>query len=110
MSAGAICWFESGVTDSYGPTLTSLDCLGFLNGSHCPHYDGEATRRSAYHRLIRDGMPGGFAADDSAGLLFVDGELDRVVASRSNATAYRVELQNGDIRETPLTAELLKSS
>ena len=40
-SAGMICWFEAGVTDSFGPQLEGMDCLGFLPGSACPHYDGE---------------------------------------------------------------------
>src|SRR5262249_32608842 len=45
-SAGAICWFEDGVTDSFGPMLAQLrDGLGMLRGSFCPHYDGEVERR-----------------------------------------------------------------
>jgi dipeptidase E len=54
ISAGSICWFEEGVTDSYGEGLEPLSCLGFLKGSNCPHYDGEADRRPAYHNLIRE--------------------------------------------------------
>jgi peptidase E len=49
VSAGALCWFECGVTDSFGPELGRIDALGFIAGSHCPHYDGEANRRPAYH-------------------------------------------------------------
>ena len=45
LSAGAICWFEQGVTDSIPGDLTALPCLGLLAGSCCPHYDGEAERR-----------------------------------------------------------------
>lgn len=52
VSAGSICWFESGVTDSIPECLSSLKCLGLLAGSNCTHYDGEAERRPAYHRLI----------------------------------------------------------
>ena len=41
-SAGMICWFAAGVTDSFGPQLEGMrDGLGFLPGSACPHYDGE---------------------------------------------------------------------
>ena len=59
VSAGSICWFEAGVTDSFREELDGLDCLGFLPGSNCPHYDGEETRRPAYHRLVAEGFPRG---------------------------------------------------
>ena len=61
LSAGSLCWFEAGTTDSYGPTLAPLDGgLGFVPGSHCPHYDGEPQRRPLYQRLVGDGrLPGG---------------------------------------------------
>jgi hypothetical protein len=59
-SAGMICWFEAGVTDSFGPQLEGLrDGLGFLPGSACPHYDGEELRRPVYTGLVRDGFPPG---------------------------------------------------
>ena len=54
-SAGMICWFEAGVTDSFGPRLAGMECLGFLPGSACPHYDGEERRRPVYQELIAHG-------------------------------------------------------
>lgn len=92
-SAGMICWFEAGVTDSFGPQLAGMrDGLGFLAGSACPHYDDEELRRPTYRRLIDDeGFPPGYAADSGVGLLFVDGEPAEVVTARDGATAYRVE-------------------
>ena len=107
LSAGSICWFDVGVTDSFGPELTRLDCLGFLAGSHCPHYDDEPARRPAYHRLVKEGMPAGVAADNGVALHYVDGELHRVVSSRTDAQAYRVELDGGHLRETPIRPETL---
>jgi len=89
-SAGMICWFEQGVTDSFGPGLAAMDCLGLLPGSACPHYDGEERRRPVYTQLVADGFPGGIAADDDVGVHFVDRELREVVTSRDGATAYRV--------------------
>jgi len=89
-SAGMICWFERGVTDSFGPELAAMDCLGFLPGSACPHYDGEERRRPVYTQLVADGFPGGIAADDEVGVHFVGRELHEVVTSREGATAYRV--------------------
>ena len=100
-SAGMICWFEAGVTDSFGPQLEGMrDGLGFLPGSACPHYDGEELRRPVYRRLVDDGFPAGYAADDGAALHFVGTELAEVWTTKENASAYRVEPG----AETPLTA------
>ena len=107
-SAGAICWFEDGVTDSYGPALAPLgDGLGFLPGSFCPHFDGEPLRRPTYHRLVAEGFPGGFAADDRAGVHFVGTRLDEAVTALPDAHAYRVENADGEAVETPLPTRLL---
>jgi dipeptidase E len=103
-SAGGICWFEQGVTDSFGPQLGPMDCLGFLPGSFCPHYDDEEYRRPRYHELLRDGFAAGYAADAGVGLHFVDGELRGVVASDEGSQAYRVELRDGEVVETPIEA------
>jgi len=102
-SAGMICWFEQGVTDSFGPQLAAMDCLGFLPGSACPHYDGEERRRPVYRQLVAEGLRPGVAADDEVGLHFVGTELREVVTSREGATAYRVTAD----REVPLEARLL---
>jgi peptidase E len=103
-SAGMICWFEAGVTDSFGPQLEGMpDGLGFLSGSACPHYDGEELRRPRYQELVAGGFPPGIAADDCVALHYVDTELSEVVTAREGAQAYRVE-QSGEAR---LQARLL---
>ncbi|WP_422462385.1 MULTISPECIES: Type 1 glutamine amidotransferase-like domain-containing protein [unclassified Endozoicomonas] len=108
LSAGSICWFETGVTDSFGGDLQPYPCLGFLPGSHCPHYDGEKNRRPAYQELIKHGrLSPGIAADDGVGLHYINGELSRVVSSRPGAAAYRVEMEAGQLVETRLVRELL---
>ena len=89
-SAGMICWFEAGVTDSYGPQLEGMDCLGWFSGSACPHYDGEERRRPRYRELVDGGFPEGIAADDGVGLHYVGTELAEIVTCRPGATAYRV--------------------
>jgi dipeptidase E len=105
-SAGMICWFEAGVTDSYGPQLEGMrDGLGFLPGSACPHYDGEERRRPVYQELVAGGFPPGIAADDAVALHYVGTELHEVVAGRADAHAYRVEPGN----ETPIEPRLLKN-
>ena len=107
VSAGAICWFDAGVTDSFRVELDCLDCLGFLAGSCCPHYDGEAQRRPAYHRLVGEGAPAGLALDDGVAAVFAGTELSDVVTTRPEARAYRVEMVDGEVRETALDARPL---
>jgi dipeptidase E len=90
-SAGMICWFEAGVTDSFGPQLGGLrDGLGFLPGSACPHYDGDELRRPVYRNLTADGFPPGLALDDAAAARFEGTELVEVVAAAEDARGYRV--------------------
>ena len=108
LSAGSLCWFGGGITDSFGPGLTTLrDGLGMLPMTNCPHYDGETLRRPTYERAIADGLPGGFAADDGAALHFVGTDLVEVVTSRPDAGAYRVELVDGTVVETRLSSRYL---
>ncbi len=103
-SAGMICWYEAGVTDSFGPQLEGIrDGLGFLSGSACPHYDGEERRRPVYQELVANGFPAGIAADDAVGLHYVGTELREVVAARDDGCAYRVEPGN----ETPVKPRIL---
>jgi dipeptidase E len=103
-SAGMICWFEAGVTDSFGSELAGMrDGLGFLRGSACPHYDGEELRRPVYQRLVREGFPPGIALDDRAAAVYAGTELREIVASAPGARAYRV----GPDGEEPLDARLL---
>nr|MBA2294254.1 peptidase E [Actinomycetota bacterium] len=104
-SAGANCWFENSVTDSFGPTLRALGGgLGLLEGSFCPHYDGEPERRPTYTRLVADGvLPPGYAADDDAALHFEGTELREVVSQREGARGYRVTVEG----EEPLDTRVL---
>jgi peptidase E len=108
ISAGAICWFEQGLTDSYSGELAPMECLGFLPGACCPHYDGEAERRPAYHHLLAEGRLGpGIALDDGVLAHYRGGQLAHVVSSRQGAAAYRLELAAGQVQETRLAPALL---
>jgi peptidase E len=110
-SAGAICWFEAGLTDSFGPGLAPLrDGLKFLPGSFCPHYDSESLRRPRYEELVGSGaLPDGYAADDGVGLLFEGRDLVEAVASLPGQHGYRVERRRGNaVEEVQVRARLLR--
>jgi peptidase E len=107
VSAGMLCWFNDGVTDSYGGLEPLRDGLGIIDASACPHYDGEPGRRSTYHRLIAAGMQSGYAADDGAALHFHGQTLVEIVSSRPQASAYRVELVGKSVTETRLPVRFL---
>ena len=102
VSAGAICWFEEGVTDSWEKVLNPLDCLGFLEGSCCPHYSGEKDRRPSYHKLLKTGkMKPGIAIDDGAAVHFIGNEIHGVIGEKGT-NACRVTVRGGKIREESL--------
>jgi dipeptidase E len=107
VSAGMICWFRGGVTDSYGGLEGLNDGLGFIDATACPHYDNEPERRPTYHRVVADGLRSGYAADDGAALHFCGSQLIEVVSSRPEAGAYRVEFVEGRVIETPLPVRFL---
>jgi dipeptidase E len=107
VSAGALCWFQGGTTDSYGGFDPLRDGLGFLPGSFCPHYDGEAARRPLYHDLVRRGLPGGWACDDGAAVHFVGRRFHEAVASRPTARAYRVRRVGRRVVERAVETRLL---
>jgi dipeptidase E len=105
-SAGMICWFTSGVTDSLEGPLTTCEGLGFLPGSACPHFNGEPERRPAYAAMIAEGkLESGYAADDGAGLHFRGTQLETAITAYSGATAYAYERDsNGKAIERVLPA------
>lgn len=108
-SAGGLCWFECGVTDSFTTDLGPLhDGMGWLAGSFCPHYDEEPRRKPVYRELVRTGgLPPGLAADGGAAAHFTDGVLQRVVSEREGATVHAVTVRDGELSETPMGAAQL---
>ena len=108
VSAGAICWFEQGLTDSFADALRPLDGLGFLPGSCCPHYDGEAQRRPSLHKLLACGeISAGVAIEDWTGVHFIGDEIHKVVTSKRGARAYKMRAVHGSVQEVPLAAQCL---
>jgi peptidase E len=107
-SAGSLCWFEEGTTDSRPIELTKVECLGFIPGSHSPHYDSEGNRRPVYHRMIQSGeMQPGYACDNDAGIYFEGTEIKRVVHTREDAKVYYVSMVGGRVVEEELEAEMI---
>ncbi|HET9486893.1 MAG TPA: peptidase E [Chryseosolibacter sp.] len=108
-SAGSLCWFEQGTTDSRPREITEIECLGILKGSHCPHYDSEPTRRPLYHSYIKSKkFKNGYACDDLAGIYFEGNEVSKAVALREESNSYFVYLENGEVKERKLEKEVLK--
>jgi peptidase E len=107
ISAGSMCWFEAGVTTSFGEPRP-VPGLGLLQGSNSVHYHGEPARRPCFHEAIRaEAVPPGWGVDDGAGLLFVGRELAEAVSARRGAGAYWVEERGGAAVETALGARQL---
>jgi len=107
-SAGSLCWFEEGTTDSRPKELTKIECLGFLKGSHSPHYDMEKQRRPEYQKLIKSGqLKPGYAIDNNAAIYFEDNKVEKVVATDKNSNAYYVDLAGGQIKEIVLKPNVI---
>jgi peptidase E len=110
VSAGALCWFEGGTTDSFGPRLRAFTGgLGLLAGSYCPHYSSEPARRPLYEELVAAGtLPPGVACDDGAAAHYVDGALATIVTEQADRHGYRVEPDGaGGVTSMTLSEELL---
>jgi peptidase E len=105
-SAGAMCWFEAGITKSSGKPLAAAG-LGLLSGSLCVHYNNEPERRAAYLEAVGAGMPNGYGLDDYAGLLWEGEDSPSAVTARRGARAYRVCKREDGVSESPLPARFL---
>ena len=108
ISAGAICWFKDGITDSFGKPKRALgNGLGFLPDACCPHYDGEKDRRPIVLDLARRGFGRILALDDGAAAHFVGRKLKEIVTSRPSARAFYVERERGEAIEHPIIVRYL---
>jgi dipeptidase E len=107
VSAGSMCWFEHGITTSFGAPRAAAG-LGLVPGSNCVHYDTQPNRRPTYHDCLRThAIQGGWGVDDGAALYFENGELVRVLAGRPGAGAMRVDAVSDHIVEVRLPADHL---
>ncbi|MEO1643823.1 MAG: peptidase E [Chloroflexota bacterium] len=107
VSAGAICWFEQAVTDSYAP-IGVIDSLGWLSGSACPHYGGEAERRPSVARLMSAGELGaGIAIDNDCAVHYMNGELHKVISERDDAAAYAISWDGETVVEEKMDVKIV---
>jgi dipeptidase E len=108
-SAGSLCWFTGGYSDSRPKQLSIVGGLSFLNFSHCPHYHSEPSRRPLYLQAITDGkLSTGYACDDLSGLLFVNGEMKKSVTLNSNNNNYFISMVDGKLKEELIPSEIIK--
>jgi dipeptidase E len=109
MSAGAMCWFEAGLTDSFWePGYRPLTCLGLLPGACGVHYGADPKRRTRLHAALQlNAVPASIAIDDYAAVLFNGAEIHKAVCWRDGAMAYRVDRPQEVVVETPIPAEFI---
>jgi len=100
VSAGAICWFEQGITDSWASNLNVMDCLGFLPEMACPHYQEEKDRRPDVHKMLKQGKCGpGWAIDGGAAIHFKNGKYYKSIQFYSDSYVHYVSIKNGIVNE-----------
>ncbi|MDP9076610.1 MAG: peptidase E [Bacteroidota bacterium] len=107
-SAGAICWFHEGLSDSRPKALSSVKCLGFLKGSISPHYHSSKDRASTYQNMVLKGdIKPGYGLDENAGLLFEDDKIAKVLAGDAKSKVYKVFVDGGNIVEQVMEPEII---
>ena len=105
VSAGAICWFEKGVTDSWASNLNVMDCMGFIEGCCCPHYDGEKDRKPSVEKFLKESVIDScYALDDGAAIHYKDGKVHSAISFFKDANVYEVKCVDDQINH-----EILKS-
>ena len=98
VSAGAICWFEKGITDSWASNLNIMDCMGFVEGCCCPHYDGEKDRRPSVEKFLMDSkIDSCYALDDGSAIHYKNSEVFTSVRFYNDAHAYKVTKKGDNI-------------
>ena len=102
VSAGAICWFESGLTDSWASELKMMECMNFIPGNCAPHYDEEPERRPATKKFLQDqSINYMYGIEGGAALHFIDEQPDSTIRFKKNKNAYKVSLESNKVNESP---------
>lgn len=107
-SAGSLCWFNAGTTDSRPKELSIVEGMSFINKSHCPHYNSETSRRPLYHANILSGkLTDGYACDDRSAIHFINEEVHTSVSLDEQNHSYYVHEREGKIQEDRLKWEVI---
>ncbi|OGT47054.1 MAG: hypothetical protein A3E82_08205 [Gammaproteobacteria bacterium RIFCSPHIGHO2_12_FULL_38_11] len=102
VSAGGICWFEQGITDSVWP-LGVVNGLGLIDGSVCPHFDSECERQSVYrNKLATAAIKPGLALEDETAVHFIDGQLNVAIKTLENKNVIRMNANEEIVLQTEL--------
>ena len=108
VSAGAICWFDNGVTDSWASNLNVISCLGFIEGMCCPHYQEESERRPSLHKILnKTKLTFCWAIDGGAAIHFKSGKYIKSLSFYKNSNTYKVKKVKGNIEEQKLDSVIL---
>jgi len=100
VSAGAICWFNQGITDSWAHGLQVLDCMDILDGVCCPHYDGEANRSPSVERFLKNkDIEHCLCIEDGAAVHYQNETLKTAISFYKDKNAYNVKYDNRLIEE-----------
>ena len=109
VSAGAICWFEAGLTDSWASELKMMECMNFIPGSCAPHYDEEPERRPATKKFLEDqSISFMYGIEGGAALHFIDEQPRSTIRFAQNKNAYKVTLESNKMNESAYPATELK--
>ncbi len=102
VSAGAICWFDQGITDSWAEDLKVMDCLGFIEGACCPHYDEEPQRKPSLNKFITEKvLKSCYAVDGGCALHIEDEKEFKSVVFSKNKNSFLVEMKDNKVAEKP---------
>ena len=102
VSAGAICWFKNGLTDSWASELKMMECMNFIPGNCAPHYDEEPERRPATKKFLQEqSITSMFGIEGGAALHFIDEQPNSTIRFKKNKNAYRVTLESNKVNEDP---------
>ena len=102
VSAGAICWFTSGITDSWENELKILPCLDIIKASCCPHYDEEPSRIPYVEKiLLEERITSCICIEGGSAIHFIDGKPFKNISFKNNKNTYNVFVDNKRIVESP---------
>ena len=111
VSAGAICWFEKGITDSWSNDLRIMDCLGFVKGNCCPHYDEEPERKPTVANFLSEQLLDSCLVIEGESALHIkNGKVYASIAFRKGKRSYLVNIKNKEIMETPFVSKDISSN